>query len=374
MHAIDRKTIAETTFGAYANVTVPHGVVPHISWRNMNLRPIDYDPERARALLADANFDMQTELMINLRDIDMAGIRLDIATIVQGYWTQVGLNAKVEAVEGAIMSERTLKGEYMLYVGGTGSVVPTTLLRFRTGSPSPTAFGYSNPWVDATIAQIDTTFDHEALRLLYDQLQEYVWEDVAVMPIFEYHSAAGKEQTLENRTDQPQQQQPHRYLVASLGCGGIVDDRRFTLAGNLELMKEFLIRRSISMIPTLLGITIIVFAFLEWAPGDAATAILGSRVQQGEVEFSQEELDRLRHELGLDRPAPVRYLEWLVGLAEGDLGTSLATRRPVSDLISLRMGPTLELMITAFLLSSVLGIGAWERSRHCESIRRRIIS
>ncbi len=121
-------------------------------------------------------------------------------------------------------------------------------------------------------------------------------------------------------------------------------------------MKEFLIRRSISMIPTLLGITIIVFAFLEWAPGDAATAILGSRVQQGEVEFSQEELDRLRHELGLDRPAPVRYLEWLVGLAEGDLGTSLATRRPVSDLISLRMGPTLELMITAFLLSSVLGI------------------
>ncbi len=183
MHAIDRKTIAETTFGAYANVTVPHGVVPHISWRNMNLRPIDYDPERARALLADANFDMQTELMINLRDIDMAGIRLDIATIVQGYWTQVGLNAKVEAVEGAIMSERTLKGEYMLYVGGTGSVVPTTLLRFRTGSPSPTAFGYSNPWVDATIAQIDTTFDHEALRLLYDQLQEYVWEDVAVMPI-----------------------------------------------------------------------------------------------------------------------------------------------------------------------------------------------
>ena len=183
MHAIDRKTIAETTFGAYADITVPQGVVPDIAWRNEKLRPIDYDPERARELLAAANFDMQTELMINLRDIDMAGIRLDIATIVQGYWTQIGLNAKVEAVEGAIMSERLLKGEFMTYVGGTGSVVPTPLLRFRTGCPSPTAFGYSNPRVDATIAQIDTTFDPEALRLLYDRLQEYVWEDVAVMPI-----------------------------------------------------------------------------------------------------------------------------------------------------------------------------------------------
>ena len=183
LHAIDRKTIAETTFGAYADVEVPHGVVPQISWRNKKLRPIHYDPDRARSLLAEASFDMQAEIMINLRDIDMKGIRLDIATIVQGYWTQIGLNAKVEAVEGAIMSERLLKGEYTVYVGGTGSVVPTTLLRLRTGSPSPTAYGYSNPWVDATIAQIDTTFDAEQLRLLYDRLQEYVWEDVAVMPI-----------------------------------------------------------------------------------------------------------------------------------------------------------------------------------------------
>ena len=183
LHAIDRKTIAETTFGAYAEVVVPHGVVPQIPWRNKNLQPIKYDPEKAEELLTEANFDKSTEIMINLRDIDMAGIRLDMATIVQSYWRRIGLNAKVEAVEGAIMSERLLKGEYTVYVGGTGSVVPTPLLRFQSDYPTPTAFGYSNPWVDATIAQIDTTFDADKLRLLYNQLQEYVWDDVALMPI-----------------------------------------------------------------------------------------------------------------------------------------------------------------------------------------------
>ncbi len=122
-------------------------------------------------------------------------------------------------------------------------------------------------------------------------------------------------------------------------------------------MTEFLARRTLSMVPTLLGITIIVFIFIELAPGDAATAILAGRVQEAEVAYSQEELDKLRRELGLDRPAPLRYLHWLGNLLRGDLGVSLSTGRPVGNLFALRLGPTLELMTVAFLLSTVLGIG-----------------
>ncbi len=121
-------------------------------------------------------------------------------------------------------------------------------------------------------------------------------------------------------------------------------------------MTEFLARRTLSMVPTLLGITIIVFIFIELAPGDAASAILAGRVQEAEVAYSQEELDKLRRELGLDRPAPLRYLHWLGNLLRGDLGVSLSTGRPVGNLVALRLGPTLELMSVAFLLSTALGI------------------
>ena len=183
LYAIDRKAIGESTFGRYTDVEVPHAITPATKWRNRNLEPINYDPERARALLQEAGWDPQTEIMINLRDIDFKGIRLEIATIVQDYWKQIGVNAKVEAVEAAILSERRLKGEYEVYVGGSGSVVPIELLRYRTESPSPLAYGYSNPQVDALIAQIDTTHDLAQLHVLYNQLEEYVWEDVAIMPI-----------------------------------------------------------------------------------------------------------------------------------------------------------------------------------------------
>jgi peptide/nickel transport system permease protein len=119
---------------------------------------------------------------------------------------------------------------------------------------------------------------------------------------------------------------------------------------------KYLVRRTLSMIPTLLGITIIVFVFIELAPGDAAMAILAGRVEEEEIAFTEEELAKLRREMGLDRPAPIRYLEWLGNLLRAELGVSLSTRRPVADLVSFRLGPTMELMGAALLLSSVLGL------------------
>lgn len=121
-------------------------------------------------------------------------------------------------------------------------------------------------------------------------------------------------------------------------------------------MGTYLVRRVVSMIPTLLGITVIVFVFIELAPGDAAMAILAGRVEEEEIAFTEEELAKIRREMGLDRPAPIRYLEWLGNLVRADLGVSLSTRRPVADLVSFRLGPTLELMAAAFLISSVLGL------------------
>ncbi len=183
LHAIDRQTIAESLFGAYGEVKVPNGVMPDYGWQHPDLAPVNYDPQRARKLLQAAGWNPQTLLKLLIRDIDMAGIRLDVATIVQSYWKEVGVRTEIEPVEAAIIVERLVKGEYDFYVGGAAALLPIDLLRFRSGSPSPVAFGYSNPKVDEIVAQIHDTYDHEQLRPLYHRLQHYIWEDVATMPI-----------------------------------------------------------------------------------------------------------------------------------------------------------------------------------------------
>lgn len=94
---------------------------------------------------------------------------------------------------------------------------------------------------------------------------------------------------------------------------------------------------------TLLLVSLIVFMMLEVLPGDVATRILGR-------DATPENLELLRSELGLDRPAAVRYLDWLGGLLTGDLGRSLVSSRPVADILAPRVFNTLVLSLYAFLL------------------------
>ena len=155
----------------------------------------------------------------------MAGIRLDVATIVQGYWKEVGVETEIEPVEAAIIVERMVKGEYDFYVGGAAALLPFDLLRFRSGSPSPVAFGYSNPKVDEIVAQIGDTFDHEALAAaLLSTAATYLGRrghHAHRQP----HGAGGQEPEAAHRAADHQQQPSHRHLVASVG------DRRI---GRLE--------------------------------------------------------------------------------------------------------------------------------------------
>ena len=101
------------------------------------------------------------------------------------------------------------------------------------------------------------------------------------------------------------------------------------------------------------AISIVVFAGTEVLPGDVAEAVLGQ-------DAAPDTVAALRLQLGLDRPAPVRYLEWVRGMFTGDLGQSLATQREISEIIALRLPMTLLLAgITAAVavpLALVLGL------------------
>lgn len=103
------------------------------------------------------------------------------------------------------------------------------------------------------------------------------------------------------------------------------------------------VRRTLLSIVTLLLVSLIIFSMLEVLPGDVATRILGR-------DATPELLEVLRTELGLDRPAAVRYLDWLGGLATGDLGKSLVSSRPISEILAPRIFNTLLLSLYAFAL------------------------
>ncbi|NAZ36546.1 ABC transporter permease [Rubellimicrobium sp. CFH 75288] len=100
----------------------------------------------------------------------------------------------------------------------------------------------------------------------------------------------------------------------------------------------------------LFAVTLVIFGAIEMLGTDLAQAQLGQAA-------TEETLRALREQLGLDRPAHVRYLEWIAGAVQGDFGVSLANRRPIADLIATRLGNTLFLAAYAAVLAVPLAIG-----------------
>jgi len=114
---------------------------------------------------------------------------------------------------------------------------------------------------------------------------------------------------------------------------------------------RFIIRRLLASIPVLLLVSMITFGLLWLVPGDPASIFL-------DASATAEALDRVRHELGLDRPFLVRMGEWYLRLLQGDLGTSLLLNRSVTEAILERLPITLSLTAMAFVLAVLLGVAA----------------
>ncbi|NDV01605.1 ABC transporter permease [Pseudoroseicyclus tamaricis] len=116
-------------------------------------------------------------------------------------------------------------------------------------------------------------------------------------------------------------------------------------------MGSYILKRLLSAIPVLLGISVIVFLIMAMIPGDPATAILGSYA-------TPENVARINRDLGLDQPLVARYFIWLGNMLTGDFGRSFSLNRPVLDEVLDRFGATMILAGTAFVLCSILGVAA----------------
>ncbi|BBG05337.1 MULTISPECIES: ABC transporter permease [Pseudonocardia] len=98
-------------------------------------------------------------------------------------------------------------------------------------------------------------------------------------------------------------------------------------------------------------VSLLTFLMVQLIPGDPAEVIAGDNASVADV-------DRIRAQLGLDRPVYEQYLSWLGGVLQGDLGNSLFTNQPVTQAILDVAPPTLALTLTAIILALLLGVGA----------------
>jgi peptide/nickel transport system permease protein len=117
-------------------------------------------------------------------------------------------------------------------------------------------------------------------------------------------------------------------------------------------LLRYALGRLLGTVPVLFGVTLLVFLMAWVTPGDPVVAMLGE-ASQG---ISRQALEDLRRELGLDRPVPVQYLDYVGGLLRGDLGDSVRSRRPVLAEIRDRLPATIELALAALTIAVALGV------------------
>lgn len=120
-------------------------------------------------------------------------------------------------------------------------------------------------------------------------------------------------------------------------------------------MTTYIIRRLIMAIIVLLLVTTIVFFAMRLLPGDPIRMLVA---QSQEVNFTEEQVELLRHQHGLDRSLIIQYFDWLGDILHGDLGRSVFTNAPVVEQITQRLPVTFHLGILAFIISIIIGVPA----------------
>jgi len=124
-------------------------------------------------------------------------------------------------------------------------------------------------------------------------------------------------------------------------------------------VRRYAARRAAALVATLFFVSALVFVVVRVLPGDPAALMMGT-------EGSREAADRLREAMGLNRPLPVQYVEWLSRALRGDLGRSIQYDLPVGQLIASRLPVTLPLafMAAAFMVVAAVPLGLYAATRH----------
>lgn len=114
-------------------------------------------------------------------------------------------------------------------------------------------------------------------------------------------------------------------------------------------MKMYFFKRLLSLVPVLLIVSIVIFMIIHLTPGDPASMLLGE-------EATEEQIQALRADMGLDLPIVAQYFHWIGNALQGDLGTSYFMRQPVTDAILSHLAPTISVALIAGTISLLISI------------------
>jgi len=128
----------------------------------------------------------------------------------------------------------------------------------------------------------------------------------------------------------------------------------------------YVVRRILVLPPVMLIVALVVFCLLYVTPGDPAAMIAGDQA-------TPEEIERVRVAMGLDKPFFVRFAGWVWQLINGDLGTSIFSNQPVTQMIGQRVGPTFSLLSLALVISVLIAVpigvmAAWNRGKTADRV------
>ena len=118
-------------------------------------------------------------------------------------------------------------------------------------------------------------------------------------------------------------------------------------------MASYILKRLLAMIPTLIGVAVLIFLLLRVIPGDVVEA---RYLTQGSQFQSQDLMDQERHKLGLDQPLVKQFASWMSGLARLDFGVSMWTASPITEEIKLRFALSLQLALMASTIATLIAI------------------
>src|SRR3954452_7641703 len=116
-------------------------------------------------------------------------------------------------------------------------------------------------------------------------------------------------------------------------------------------MGKYVLRRLMVLVPTLIGMSLLIFILLRLLPGDVVDLMTG-----GDIAASAEAKAQLREALGLNDPLPLQYAKWAGGLVRGALGKSLRTREPITGVLMRALPVTLEITLLAIIMGTVVAI------------------
>ena len=116
-------------------------------------------------------------------------------------------------------------------------------------------------------------------------------------------------------------------------------------------MRNFILRRLVYAIPTLIGISIITFVIVRMAPGDPIRLFTF-----GQRDITGEDIERLRHVYGLDKPLPLQYVDWLIAMVQLNFGQSFIYHQDAFQLLLTRVPATLQLAVVALALQLLIGV------------------